>query len=361
MSTAFTAIATIMADPTKDDYYNEIKNALGERRQALGGSWGAFDPSGSKSPGDDYGWMGAGNNQSWHGLQYYLGIVIPDYYDHALMSGAGYLDGKAKSSAVKYTAAIFETLTGLEADDTNPIWTIKFRRVSGSDWPADWTDFNDPAYSFGLIQAGDIIGPWIFEDMHNVLDLMWWTGDERDWSTLDTESIGDKSGVYTSSVSCADAKTNHASVFASDAWGSFAYAFYYAWGSGWSNSGPTSWKFDAERLRGKGGVNNSYLTTVDADVEIYAFMEAIGAPASWADVDSLGATQDTYHYFDKQTGVNSSPVVSDYLGNVSTSPIITGSLFPCPIGASYDQKAGIKADDVLFVFKWNFTSGTKPI
>jgi hypothetical protein len=40
-----------------------------------------------------------------------------------------------------------------------------FRRVTGNAWPADWTDLDDPAYSYGYCQAGDIIGPWLLTDI----------------------------------------------------------------------------------------------------------------------------------------------------------------------------------------------------
>lgn len=52
-----------------------------------------------------------------------------------------------------------------------------FRRVTGSSWPADWTDYDDPAYSYGTIQAGDIIGPWLFVDLQRGLSALthsWW-------------------------------------------------------------------------------------------------------------------------------------------------------------------------------------------
>ncbi len=47
-----------------------------------------------------------------------------------------------------------------------------FRRATT--WPTDWTDYNDPAYSYGRIEEGDIIGPWLFNDAYNGLNLLRW-------------------------------------------------------------------------------------------------------------------------------------------------------------------------------------------
>lgn len=48
--------------------------------------------------------------------------------------------------------------------------TSGFRRATTI--PTDWTDYNDAAFSYGLITAGDIIGPWIFADLQSVLNVM---------------------------------------------------------------------------------------------------------------------------------------------------------------------------------------------
>lgn len=35
--------------------------------------------------------------------------------------------------------------------------------------PTDWTNYNDAAYSYGKVQRGDLIGPWIFKDLQDLL------------------------------------------------------------------------------------------------------------------------------------------------------------------------------------------------
>jgi hypothetical protein len=53
-----------------------------------------------------------------------------------------------------------------------------FRRATT--WPTDWTDYADAAYSYGPIQAGDIRGPWIFEDLQKAFDALRWTARVHD-------------------------------------------------------------------------------------------------------------------------------------------------------------------------------------
>lgn len=64
-----------------------------------------------------------------------------------------FVDEYAMSSADIYTLA---GITG------------GFRRATS--WPTDWTNLNDAAFSHGLMQRGDIIGPWIIEDLRLCLD-----------------------------------------------------------------------------------------------------------------------------------------------------------------------------------------------
>ncbi len=56
--------------------------------------------------------------------------------------------------------------------------------------PDDWTDINDPAYIWqttqnnpNIMRAGDIIGPWIFQDLQSLLNLMIWFQFRSFWTT----------------------------------------------------------------------------------------------------------------------------------------------------------------------------------
>jgi len=64
-----------------------------------------------------------------------------------------------------------EQLDFLEfCEQSSDMADLGWRRAT--EWPTDWTDLEDEAYSFGRMEAGDIIGPWIFVDLQTALDAM---------------------------------------------------------------------------------------------------------------------------------------------------------------------------------------------
>ena len=75
-----------------------------------------------------------------------------------------------------YTLATWRTAIGLLGDG--------FRRVPGGSWPADWTDYADAAYEHGFVQEGDIIGPWLFKDLQDGLNLLVWTRLRPSWDGM---------------------------------------------------------------------------------------------------------------------------------------------------------------------------------
>ena len=66
-----------------------------------------------------------------------------------------------------YTLATFRAAAGIPDG---------FRRATA--WPTDWTAYDDAAFSYGQMQAGDItLAPWLFKDLQNALNIMIWTAD----------------------------------------------------------------------------------------------------------------------------------------------------------------------------------------
>jgi len=88
---------------------------------------------------------------------------------------------------------------------------VKFRRVSGSSYPSNWNNWSDGAYvsGGGMIQAGDMMGPWIFQDLQKALNLLIWTDpNSLSWeSGTDNERLiatGQYSGTYATCTSSCD-------------------------------------------------------------------------------------------------------------------------------------------------------------
>jgi len=143
---------------------NEIVLAYSERRQCVGND--AIDPLASGGNAQD--------TAFWKGMQdWVLDEAQRTSGDNRWVDYTQYIDGE--SSFPFLTLSAWKTNSGL-ADG--------FRRATSYD-PAvnDWTDYSDPMYSYGTIQAGDIRGPWIFEDLQAAFDALRWTRRDTRTST----------------------------------------------------------------------------------------------------------------------------------------------------------------------------------
>jgi hypothetical protein len=166
---------------------NEIVQAYNERRQCVDPSFVPVDLLGAESNAQD--------TAFWKGIQQWvLDQVQRTTGDHRWLDHEQEIEGE--SSLPFYTLSAWEYNSGLDQG---------FRRATTK--PADWTDYDDPAYSYGVIQAGDIRGPWIFEDLQKGLDALRWTQKDAtrgfDIGSYNSSGIGEGSGD-----TLADAITN---------------------------------------------------------------------------------------------------------------------------------------------------------
>jgi hypothetical protein len=79
-------------------------------------------------------------------------------------------DGKFDDATAipAYTLASFRAYAGIHANGV--------RRATAWDPSVDnWQDLSDPMFSHGVMQAGDIIGPWIWVDIQRMLTALKWT------------------------------------------------------------------------------------------------------------------------------------------------------------------------------------------
>lgn len=146
----------------------ELQTAWNERRYAIGQS-----PVGWGSP-----WVAPGTDiqavTQWWNDTISLGEDFPNQYN-VVQEGpqswmewfcVQFLDHRHSLDPMPpaFTLATWRVAAGLHA--------YGFRRAQS--WPLDWTDQNDPAYQHGHMQAGDIIGPWVFDDIQRGLSALRW-------------------------------------------------------------------------------------------------------------------------------------------------------------------------------------------
>lgn len=151
------------------DWYDAVE----ERRTSFSVEpdhcWGARPPLGDDVHGASF----------WAALQNWIEenciyFVRSHEYDGTLRTnGTDFLDGL--TTGIDKHIWDFERLMLSVSQEVAAAGDRKFRRVPGPDLPANWTDWNDPAYSYGPMQAADIIGAWIFYDIQEALNRMIWT------------------------------------------------------------------------------------------------------------------------------------------------------------------------------------------
>lgn len=105
---------------------------------------------------------------SWSHLQQTVENLAPYFLNsHDYPTG---FDGLA--DCVAYTLSTWKAAAGLPNG---------WRRATT--WPTDWTDYDDPAFSYGRAQYGDILGPWLFADLQaGINQLVWMKGIYAGWS-----------------------------------------------------------------------------------------------------------------------------------------------------------------------------------
>ena len=174
---------------------NEIVLAYSERRQCVGDA--AVDP------------LDAGDNAQdtafWKGMQDWVKTQVdPTSGNSKWIDHTQTIEGE--ESLPYYTLPAFKYNSGLTGgDDSGTDRVVGFRRATT--WPADWTDYADAAYSYGPIQAGDIRGPWIFDDLQKAFDALRWTFDvdNGEYDSLRKQSYGSSDTSYADALSSAKA------------------------------------------------------------------------------------------------------------------------------------------------------------
>jgi hypothetical protein len=150
MSSAFTPISAGL-DWHNLVFLNELILAYSERRQAIGQSAGAPLDGGADVHAMSF----------WKNMQEWLEANCTSFVDDGVA-----IEGAA--AVTMFTLATWRAAAGLDEDG--------FRRATA--WTPDlatpdWT--LDPDFSAGVMQAGDIIGPWILNDLQKGFSALKWT------------------------------------------------------------------------------------------------------------------------------------------------------------------------------------------
>jgi hypothetical protein len=265
------------------------------------------------------------------------------------VNGSSFLDHEADftdmSAFTWMTVARCREIAGLHADG--------FRRATS--WPTDWTDDADAAYSHGAIAAGDIIGPWLIVDLQRMLSALQWTLAQSGFGETSCGTMGATDTGYLATtggtiggVDCAAAESAQATdwtdVVVPGGWAADGTYVYYAIGI--VESGPA-----VGAVRYRGLVDVTISDVVPCAVDFYGYMMSAGDV--FVDVDSLGLTEDTWHYFDTAAAPGAPDATMEsptYWGNTTANPYTTAGN-ACPTV----QVRGVLASESAAVCKWVFS------
>jgi len=227
-----------------------------------------------------------------------------------------------------------------------------FRRITSQTWPADWTDVDDAAYSYGYAQAGDVVGPWNWEDVRLAFDEMVKMKKAVSWDqdgTANNWKLGDSYPPYTSTW--AAAKTALTADYGNDTYTDTAAPLHIYYGNRTAAS-PAEYRAQADGLQNQAKLTYTALDTLTTLVEffVYAIKPSGGDVREW-DANSDDVLEDQWHEWDSKSSP-SSPVYSDHLGSM-TEPTA-----PAEPALNNDRFRGWQVSDkvAIITFTWSYTT-----
>jgi len=316
---------------TKLSFINELIGALNNRRAVVGLS--AVD---ELIAGDDM-----QDFEFWEELQQALEAAAVLFVDHdqatpTYFSGAG--------EVPLYTLTTWRAEAGMHADG--------FRRVpdTGTFDPGadDWTDLDDPMFSHGIHEAGDIcIAPWIFDDLQRGIVALVWTTKVTGIDAADSRSAFGNDPV------CTLAKIDAENAWTASSWTGFG-VFAYLAASQIDNS---IFRVTAQRARSTPIV--TVPLTAPCAVDFYHLAIAPAPGVTFVDVDSIGFVEDEILLHDTDAAIDPPETprggagVVDPIGDFASNPITVNC------GTTPDTQ-GIFASG-LVVLKWEFEIDALPV
>ena len=291
-----------------------------------------------------------------------------DFYHHSQTLHGITLDGFLPTWASP--GRLMWSVRAMRTSSPNSSDQIYFR--AATEWPSDWTDWSDAAYveNGRYAEKGDIIGPWIFQDIQDCFNMLVWTQREGVWSNEgeDNKHIGtgyviEWPGPLTYSDAAVKAESDwDASPDISDATGTPLY-----WTQYWLNSG-----YEPKRLSAVLHRKYSYLTAIvpyisDVKRDIDWYISA--TRGSLSDVFANGSDIDfwseyiwsDWNLFDRDSPAAASSdfvtgrTIGEGVDPLSTKPEPWPSVLP-GAGDSGPAVGWYRKGDTVLI-RWNVTSG----
>jgi len=282
--------------------------------------------------------------------------LVEDHYDDFIDPNTNnVLEGITNAAPASYhnytNFASFASEAGISSDG--------FRRVPGDAWPADWTDFGDGAYTNGKIQLGDIVGPWVQDDLQRCFDAMRIRMHVNvDW--VWTNSTANRAYALESGI---EPDEDYDSIWA-DAVAEFAVNTQN-WGGdsdgprtrvrileGWSGTNKSIFvAISAFMMQLEAADSQDYITNANCEVEFYARSTAYKVGQDYDDNDQ-DILEDQWHQFGvTRTNPTTAVIHSSVLGTLDTptKPELNNPAYPSEV----DFYTGYKLLDPTYALGWH--------
>ncbi len=330
---AFTTISDGM-DWSHIDVYNELALAYTERKSASNAAGSALR---SAEAGDDAtdiapGSGAGGLKVSWAYLQSQLQAIAPYFVNHTI-NGGSFQD---EATIPLFTVALWRAEAGIHEDG--------YRRATAWDPDNDdWTDINDGMFEYGPAEEGDIVGPWILDDLQKGLSALKWSKTGASSSPISPEL---RRGIETNAT-CANALAITKAEYAADTYTAAPVGnFFYEAQAGLSGT----YTANTHRRRAK-SASTAPDATLKAAVDVYCYIQSSGVPK--ANIDGLTIALDTFAFHEEiASAAGAARYTVTFFPGIDTDPlIVTGTSCPGPAFANtYTQVPP------THVYKWEFTN-----
>lgn len=306
-------------------FVKQFAEAINERDDVLygpGGGGGVTVPS----AGDDIQAVNFWKNfQDW--VDTHCNSFVRSYDGGSKLAGGQSGDYDNVASAPSNYDNLEDLLQRVHGVSISP---LSFRRATT--WPTNWTDIGDAAFSYGKITAGDIIGPWIFDDLQKALNGLRWT--QEAFIEVDGELY---QGASTDN-DLATAKNEALNNFGYDSGVSDLYAATW-WDYQSGGYGGDDYAANARRCAVKGDINGGLFNGCKRDIDWMC--KTLSYAGSW---ESFGD-----HVYENKYSV----LQTDSPAQNSTTPKSSNFLVDQTDKSGMDQWGSEDVD-----YGWKFGSGT---
>lgn len=276
----------------------------------------------------------------WTALQHYTENAAIKYVDHINGPFSTHPDTGVESVA-HFSLATFREAAGLNA--------LGFRRAT------EWDGIVDPEWSYGFMQVGDIIGPWIFEDLQKALGILKWTVHPVYRAEVQEKAASGSATTIEEALNIARANWAAASW---DAYGQFPWQSptygakasadlrdYYPYLG--------SYGYWGARSRGKLVVKDIF-TEVPCTAEVYGLSTpTFGFGENFFDIDLLGMVYGKYFNIQNFPESTLATRTTAMLGDITVAPF---DITPFTVGKAAQRSCLWDIGCTIALLKWNFTN-----